>query len=156
MHQADVVLEHLPGDVLRQPAPVAVVVRQVVIGELDDLRHEPHEPVAGTCEIRHVLDVLHDGVSVKERLVDGDPVLVLPGVLLVKERDAKRGDPELLSLWEQPVEGQELLMVPHLDVKGVVRLATVNLVDLADLDVGIPLEQGVHLLLELVPRRFDS
>jgi len=64
------VLEHLTGDILGQPRPVAVVVVKVIVKELDDLRLEADKAVGRPGMIGAQANVLHDGIAAEDGFLE--------------------------------------------------------------------------------------
>ena len=152
---AQSISENLTGNVLGKAGPVPVEIGNVIVEELHNTGFEAHKPVASAGEIHHILDILHQGVALKDGGEDLDAVLGADAVLLIVQGDAKSDVAELHNLGHHAVQRHELLVVANLNVEGVVGLAIGQLVDVPNNDVGILLEQSLDLLLVGVPGGFQ-
>ena len=149
------VLEHLTGDILGQPRPVAVVVVKVIVKELDDLRLEADKAVGRPGMIGSQANVLHDGIAAEDGFIEGERIHSATVVLLVVQADAQGDVAELHRLRKYAVQRQELLMVAHFDVKEEVHASILGLDNLADRNLRIARKQSFDLFLIGVPGGFQ-
>ena len=102
--------------------------------------------------VNGIPDVLHDGVAAEDALVEVNPGIYSIDVLLIIQDDAQGHIAELLDPGDHAVQRDELLVVEDFDVESVIHFPAFGLVDIADNDLRVTLEQSLDLLLELIPR----
>ena len=77
------ITEHLTGNILRKAGPVAVVVIEIIVIELNDLRLEQHKTVLCSRVVLGENHVLYDGVPFEDGLIQpsgiSGPVLLIVG-----------------------------------------------------------------------------
>ena len=151
MNTASLILEDFTGDILCKAGPVAVIIIEVIVKELDHLRLETDKAVRRSRRILGQPDILHDGVSPENGLIESNDICGSGVVLLIVQVDGQDHIAKLDTLGKDAIHGQELLMIPDFDVEQVIRAAILRLDDLPDMDGRIPLEQRLHLLLVSVP-----
>lgn len=74
MNTASLILEHLTGDILCKAGPVAVIIIEVIVKELDHLRLKTDKAVRRSRRILGQPDILHDGVSPENGLIERNDI----------------------------------------------------------------------------------